>query len=57
MVLMLLLMLMSGAVVVHHLVLLRSTTRWSYHGLPLLGLLVGTDRVIHDDDIVDKFWG
>jgi hypothetical protein len=54
--LMMVLMLVSGAVVVHHLILLRSTTGRTYHRLPLLGLLVGTDRVIRDDDIADKFW-
>jgi hypothetical protein len=50
----LLLMLVSGAVVVHHPVLQRSTTGWSYHNLPLLGLLVGTERVIRDDNVADK---
>jgi hypothetical protein len=54
MVLMLLLMLVSGAMVIHHPVLQRSTTGWSYHGLPLLGLLVGTDCVVRDDNIADK---
>jgi hypothetical protein len=54
MVLMLVVVVVSGAVVVHHPVLRRRTTRWSCHGLPLLGILVGTVHVVRDDNIVYK---
>jgi hypothetical protein len=46
----------GGAVVVHRSVLRRSTTGRSYHNLPLLGFLVSTDSIVHDDDIADKLW-
>jgi hypothetical protein len=44
----------GGAVVVHHLVLRGSTSGRSCHNLPLLGFLVGVDRIVYDDDIADK---
>jgi hypothetical protein len=42
----------DGAVIVHHPV----PWRGSCHNLPLLCFLVSVDRIIHDDDIADKFW-
>jgi hypothetical protein len=46
----------GGAVIVHRLVPWRGTTRWSYHNLPLLYLLVPMDLIIYDDDIADEVW-
>jgi hypothetical protein len=45
-----------GAMLVHHPVLRRSTTEWSSHNLPLLGLLVGADGIICDHDIAHEPW-
>jgi hypothetical protein len=46
----------GGAVVVHRLVLQGSTSGWSCHNLPLLGFLVSTDCIIHDNDIASNLW-
>jgi hypothetical protein len=46
----------GGAMVVHRPVLQRSTTGWSYHSLPLLGFLVGSDCIVRDHDNADELW-
>jgi hypothetical protein len=44
----------GGTVVVHRLVPRMSTAERSYYNLPLLCVLVCADRIIRDDDIIDK---
>jgi hypothetical protein len=44
----------GGTVVVHRLVPRMSTAGRSCYNLPLLCVLVCADRIIRDDDIIDK---
>jgi hypothetical protein len=37
-------------------ILQRSTSGWRCHYLPLLGFLVGVNRIIRDDGNADKLW-
>jgi hypothetical protein len=55
-VLLMLVRLVGGVMMIHHPILRRGTTRQSCHNLPLFSLLVGVDRIAHNDNVANEFW-